>query len=251
MIRIARVSILGALALAACAPAGNAPESERAGSQRASGTASSASACQGTGSFESIPVDAACWIEIAPDDGEPVRVSYTIPTSGWSAFIGAFKEVEDGGDTQLVSVLIARVANVMVDACVNQVATVPPVGPSVDDLALALSELPPFEASAPPTAVTAFGYSGTHVQIRVPLDQPFSEDSRTFTGCSGSVLESWIAPPLSPAFYGYAAPGDTEDFWILDVEGTRVVIAALATANASDALLAEQQTVLDSLVIEP
>jgi hypothetical protein len=37
---------------------------------------------------------------------------------------------------------------------------------------------------------------------------------------------SWIAPHLSYAFYGYTALGHTEELWILDVEGTRLLIAA-------------------------
>ena len=80
---------------------------------------------------------------------------------------------------------------------------------------------------------------------------PSNEETRRFIGCTDGVLASWVSPPLNPAFYGYLRPGDTEDFWILDVEGTRMVIAALASANASDELIAEQQAILDSIVIEP
>lgn len=72
----------------------------------------------------------------------------------------------------------------------------------------------------------------------------------SFVGCINSALTSWIAPPLSFAFYGYSAPGDTEDFCILDIDGTRVVISAIASANASDELIAERQAILDSIVIE-
>jgi hypothetical protein len=211
----------------------------------------SETSCQGTGGFEALPVDAACWIDIPTDDGTPVRVRYTIPAPGWSAFIGTFKDVGEGQDLQRVNVLIADIKNVTVDACDDQTAAEPPVGPGVEELAAALAQLPPFEVSSPPADTTAYGYSGTHLQIRVPVDQPFDADTGSFVGCMGSVLASWIAPPLSFAFYGYAAPGDTEDVWILDVDGTRVVIVAFATANASDELLAQREAILDSIVIEP
>jgi hypothetical protein len=206
--------------------------------------------CQGTGYFEALPAAAACWIEIATDDDTPIRVSYTVPAPGWTAFIGTFKDVGEGQDSQRVSVLIADFKNLTVDACEQPVAATPPVGPSVEDLATALAHLAPFEVSAPAADVTLAGYRGTHLQLRVPLDQPFS-DSDAFVGCINSALASWIAPPLTFAFYGYTAPGETEDFWILDVEGTRVVISAIATANASAELIAERQAVLDSIVIEP
>jgi hypothetical protein len=179
----------------------------------------------------------------------PVRVSYTIPAPGWFSFIGPYKDVEDRDER--VNVLIAGIENVTIDACKQQQPAEPPVGASVGDLAAALSNLPPFEVTSPPMEVTAYGYSGMHVQIRVPLDLVYRAEFDSFIGCQEAVLRSWIAAPLSFAFYGYVAPGDTEDFWILDVEGTRVVIAALATANASKDLRAEQQAILDSIVIEP
>jgi hypothetical protein len=269
--RIRLFHLVLALSLAGCA-AGDTPSmSERAGSPgqpaTSDATATSASgatnpsptsspspletSCHGPGDFEPLPIRAQCWIDIATDDDMPVRVSYTIPGPGWSAFIGAYKDVEVGNDVQFVNVLIADIENVTINACKQQQPAKPPLGASVGDLAAALARLPPFEVTSPPADVTAYGYNGMHVQIRVPLDQVYRVDFGTFIGCQESVLRSWIATPLSFAFSGYVAPGDTEDFWILDVDGTRVVIVALATANASEDLRAEQQAVLDSIEIEP
>jgi hypothetical protein len=101
--------------------------------------------------------------------------------------------------------------------------------------------------------VSAFGYSGKHLEIAVPTSVTWKVIAGTplFTDCYQGVLRTWIDRQLSYAYYGYTAPGDTEEFWILDVEGTRVVIAALRSANASADMLAEQQAILDSIVIEP
>jgi hypothetical protein len=209
----------------------------------------SETSCQGTGYFEALPADAACWTEIGAGDDTPIRVRYTIPAPEWSAFIGTFKDVDEGLDSQRASVLIADIKNVTIDACKEPRSAKPPVGPSVEDLATGLAHLPPFEVSSPAEDVTLSGYSGTHLQLRVPLGQPLS-DLGAFIGCDNSALASWIAPPLSFAFYGYTAPEETEDFWILDVDGTRVVISAIATANASDELIAERQAILNSIVIE-
>jgi len=211
----------------------------------------SETSCHGPGNFEPLPAGASCWIDIATDDDMPVRVRYTIPAAGWFSFIGAYKDVEDGDGDQLVNVLVANIENVTVDACNRQQPAQPAVGPTVDDLAAALSTLPPFEVTSPPMEVTAYGYAGVHLQIRIPLELAYRDDFESFVGCQQSTLMSWIAPPLSFAFHGYVAPGDTEDFWILDVEGTRVAIAALATATASNELRAEQRAVLDSIEIEP
>ena len=264
--RALRLALPIALTLSACAFEGAPRGSDQSGSTgppedgglvQTSGTptpepstALSETSCHGTGYFDELPAGAACWIEIATDLDTPIRVSYTVPASGWAAFIGTFKDVGEGEDLQRVSVLIADIRNVTVDACENQISARPPVGPSVENLASALALLPPFEVSSPPEAVTVYGYSGTHLQLRVPLGQPFGNEPGSFIGCDDTRLASWIAPPLSFAFYGYATPGDTEDFWILDVDGTRVVIAAIASPNASDELIAERQAIIDSIVID-
>jgi hypothetical protein len=205
------------------------------------------------GAFRELPVSATCWVDPDADEATPLRVTYTVPAEGWSAFLGAYKDVGEDGELQRVNVLAAQITNVTVDACTEQRATDPPVGPTVDDLAAALAALPPFEVASPPSDVTAYGYSGKHLTIAVPPDLEWEVIAGTalFTGCYQGVLRTWIAPPLSFAFYGYAAPGDTEEFWILDVDGTRLVIAALRSANASADMVAEQQAMLDSIVIEP
>ncbi|HEX5827067.1 MAG TPA: hypothetical protein VFY23_06075, partial [Candidatus Limnocylindrales bacterium] len=65
-------------------------------------------------------------------------------------------------------------------------------------------------------------------------------------------LRSWISPGhVSSSFNGYTGPGDTEAFWIFDQDGKRLVVAALTSANASPALIAERQALLDSVTIEP
>ena len=53
------------------------------------------------------------------------------------------------------------------------------------------------------------------------------------------------------AFYGYTGPGYTEEFWILDVEGTRLMIASGRSASAPAEALAELRDVLASIRIEP
>jgi hypothetical protein len=267
------IAILVALTVTACA-AGGAPSASDTPSSDLAAT-SELAAASGTpalsatpepseppdpcdvGAFNELPV-ATCWAEPnAPAAREagtrPMRIFYTIPAAGWSAFLGPYKDVGQKEDLQRVNVTFADIHNLTVDACTDHDPLDSPVGPTVDELAAALGALPPFEVASPPSDVTAFGYRGKHLEIRVPDDMPWEVIAGTplFTDCYQGVLRTWIDPQLSYAFYGYTAPGDTEEFWILDVEGTRVVIAALRSANASAEMLAEQQAILDSIIIQP
>ncbi len=66
---------------------------------------------------------------------------------------------------------------------------------------------------------------------------------------------SWITPQLVArggyAYYGYSGPGHSEDLWILDVEGTRLVIAADRSPGLPREDIAEMRAILDSIRIEP
>jgi hypothetical protein len=125
----------------------------------------------------------------------------------------------------------------------------------VEDLATALADLAPFQVTSPPSDVNVYGYAGKHLELTVPdLPVEGSGDNLRFTGCTGGQLKSWVAPFDSApddAFYGYTGPGYTEEFWILDVEGTRVMIAAERSAGSPEQNLEELNTILDSIRFEP
>ena len=64
---------------------------------------------------------------------------------------------------------------------------------------------------------------------------------------------SWVAPfdtPPDDAFYGYTGPGYTEEFWILDVDGSRLMIAAERSPDSPSEDLAELRDILGSIRIE-
>ena len=146
-----------------------------------------------------------------------------------------------------VGVSITTVVNLVGHGCRDHYAADPPVGPTVDDLATALSELAPFEVTSAPEDVTIYGYSGRHLAWTVP--------DVDFVRCDDGDLRSWIAPmdtvEAGDAFYGYTGAGYREEFWILDVEGTRLMIAAERSAGAPSGDLDELVAILDSITIEP
>ena len=67
---------------------------------------------------------------------------------------------------------------------------------------------------------------GKHLELTVPdLPVTGAGSLRQFADCLDGNLHSWIAPNNGVSFYGYTGePGETEEFWILDVEGTRLVL---------------------------
>jgi hypothetical protein len=213
------------------------------------------------------------------DARTPLRVTYQVPTDstgtplldvrGW---FGALRFLPGDADG-ITALSITTVTNLVGDGCRDHTPLDPPVGPTVDDLATALSQLAPFEVTAPPTDVTLFGYHGKHLELTVPAltvtgagDASPSKNIAKFTGCVEGELYSWISPlndawgsPTllghSPdshgAFNAYQAPGQTEEFWILDVDGTRIVFVSFDTPGAPAEDIAARDAIFESIRIEP
>lgn len=190
------------------------------------------------------------FIDPDADPSTLLRVVYEVPVEGWSMWTGAVKFADDGH----VGVSITTVTNLVRHGCRDHSWADPPVGPSVDDLAAELADLAPFRVTSPPKDVTIYGYGGKHLELTVPdLPVEGQGDDRRFTECMEGTLQSWIAPEaLGGAFYGYnGEPGRTEQFWILDIEGTRLMIEANWSAVSPRKDVAEMRAILDSIRIEP
>jgi hypothetical protein len=183
---------------------------------------------------------------IEPDPDSSTRVLFDVPVEGWSMWTGAVKF----GDYGHTAVSIATVTNLVRHGCRDHRRADPPIGPSVDDLAAALAELPPFEVRSPPKDVSIYGYSGKHLELAVP-DLPVEGEAEDllFTDCVDDDLQSWVAR-RGGAFYGYTAPGYSEEFWILDAEGSRLMIAAQRSPGSPPEDDAELQAILDSIRVE-
>jgi hypothetical protein len=185
------------------------------------------------------------------DPSTSLRVVFEVAADGWLQWIGTFKRSGAG----YVGVSITTVSNLVRHGCRDHSRHDPPVGPGVDDLATALADLAPFRVTAPPTDVTIYGYRGKHLELTVPdLPMKGRGDERRFAGCVGGQLKSWVDPLSQPyegdAYYGYTGPGHTEEFWILDVEGSRLVIQANWSPGSPPEDIAEMGAILDSIRIE-
>jgi hypothetical protein len=185
--------------------------------------------------------------------GTDIQVFYTIPAEGWMSWFGAFKPglATDPPNT-VVGLSILNVTNVVEDGCTGHRAADPPVGPTVDDMATALATLSPFDLTKAPSEVAIDGFRGKHLELSVP-DIAFEglADGNRFTGCTDGELWSWIGTPLGFAYYGYSHPGQVEEFWLLDVDGTRLMIQAIRSPGSSEGDLAELRSILDSIDIVP
>jgi len=130
--------------------------------------------------------------------------------------------------------------NVYVDPCNPAAGDLEPaIGPSVDDLAAALTNLTEFEVTAPPVHVTVGDFQGKEIELTA-LDTGDCPDVIAFSVGD----ESWDVPV-----------GGTIRLHILDVDGVRIVmsdrpwIPELAERDA--AAEAELKQILDSIRIEP
>jgi hypothetical protein len=250
--RRARVVSLAVLMVVGACASG----SEDAGTTTSSATAptdvSSTPAVQDVMELENFsPLEpGAYYIDPDLDPSTPLRVVYEIPADGWSSWIGAAKFASDGH----VGVSITTVTNLVRHGCSDHSWADPPVGPSVDDLAAALVALAPFSVASPPEDVSVYGYHGTYLELTVPnLPVEREGNDRSFAGCIDGNLKSWVAAidtEPGDAFYGYTGPGYTEKFWILDVEGTRLMIASGRSPGSPAEDVEEMRTILDSIRIE-
>lgn len=178
------------------------------------------------------------------DPSTPLAVTYEVP-EGWSSWIGAAK-LKGRTHTLLT---ITTVDNVVRDGCLDHTELTPAVGETVDDLVTALTELAPFEVTAPPRDVTVFGHDGKYIRLTVP---EMSVAGDAFLDCVGGELHSWASPALGGPFHGYDGdPGRNEEFWILDVAGTRLVVVANWSPDLSAAEVAELSAIFDSIRIQP
>jgi hypothetical protein len=147
--------------------------------------------------------------------------------------------IDAGHDTldpdQYGEVLVWRVDTIIPDPC--DATKGAPLGPTVNDLARAL-RTQPGHTTTPPRPVTIDGHRGLHLTLTTPPEADFST-------CTNGTHALWNTRPEFT--YDVEDPGLTNDFWILDVDGTRLVIAAInypdQTRRQHDALIDIARTI--------
>jgi hypothetical protein len=144
--------------------------------------------------------------------GYPVLLTVDVP-AGWVACSESVVEQEvcpvaDTPALSEASISFLSVENVVADPCVDK-GLVPPIGPTVDDLASAIAGLEGFEATTP-VAITVDGHPGKELVVVAP-------DS---SSCDS--LFTWMTANRTNG----VGLREINRLRIVDVDGIRVLIAA-------------------------
>jgi hypothetical protein len=177
----------------------------------------------------------------------PAGMTFTIPAAGWYAPFEAWrigKDVPGGSDVFDLYVTPMFVDNVYTGGCHwTGTALVPPVGPTVDDLATALAAQAGPGAVAP-TSVTVGGHPGKKVGLMLPSGL---DVSRCDSDGSNAIFGRFVSDGgfgAQPYTHGV---GQVNTFYIIDVDGTRQVIDAMYLPGTSAADRAELDQIVASI----
>ena len=141
-----------------------------------------------------------------------------------------------------MSVVVSPLDNVYMDSC-GAVLREPSIGPSVRDAADGLVALPGIEVTTPPTATRLAGHDGLYLEFSVP-DRP---DCPVDQFHIFSVKPEWMRSGLPSGPPYYSAERQDWRVWVLDMFGTRYVVAALTAPDVTAADRAELQGIIDSI----
>lgn len=186
-----------------------------------------------------------------PFEGAP-SVTMTIPASGWAYLdFQALIKGEEVDNLPEVSVIPGSLPPgtgyyVYGDPC--QWASTKPETPAttVDEVIAALGAQASRDASEP-VDVTVGGYAGKMITLHVPEDADFGEcDGRKFASYEGPDVPGMPDGP----WQWHQGPGQIDDFWFIDVEGSLVEIRALYRSDTPTELVAEMRTLVESSTFE-
>jgi hypothetical protein len=183
------------------------------------------------------PLQAGVVVATGLGQSQSISATFMVP-EGWKGFAGScvLPPAGTGAPAGMGICFLEVNTGLFSDPChgTSGPADVP-VGPTVNDLAVALGAQTAYTATRP-TDVTLGGYSGKQMDLQMPSDVA-SCDGGEFTPWSGSIYAQ--------------GPDNHWRLWILDVEGDRLIIVATYFAATSEGDRAEQQAIVDSIQIEP
>ena len=175
-------------------------------------------------------------------DPFPIPVTINVP-AGWVGKVGgpyaAYLDKERDGGNGGAAIALTLSQNIYADPCNDRGFLDPQPGPTVDDLASALTGLPGFDATLA-TDAAVDGYRGKQLTLTAPDN---------FDGCtlSREGYRLWQLP-LGAIFS--LTPGERMALWIVDVNGKRLVVSSETFPATTAQQQAEAQEILDSIHIE-
>ncbi|CAN5621921.1 hypothetical protein BH23CHL6_BH23CHL6_12880 [soil metagenome] len=176
------------------------------------------------------------------DDEFPARLTFSIP-EGWAHWgadqdsVGLYKNSLGYGPSRGMAMGFMLAKNVFLDACRTHLGEMdPPVGPTAEDLAQALAELPGIEATTP-IDVTFGGHEAKYLELTAP---------ETLTGCR---IPRFFSTPDDNGRDIFGS-SEFDRVWIVDVGDTRVVFLLLSYPGTPAAEVAELEDIIQSVRIE-
>jgi hypothetical protein len=171
-----------------------------------------------------------------------------IPASGWAfgdSWNGLFKGVERDNLPEAGSAFWAHPDvsgfDVYGDPC-QWASTTPETVTTVDDFAAALAAQASRDASEPADVMIG-GYAGKSIILHVPDDADFSE-------CDRGTFASYGRAGASEPDRWHQGPGQIDQFWILDVDGTIVTIQGMWRPDTPAELVDELRGIVESTTFE-
>jgi hypothetical protein len=168
----------------------------------------------------------------------PIHIEITVP-SGWETFFGGLVihpgSTEGPGGAALVMGWTTFWVGLNSDPCLQAEHEIPDieVGPTVDDFVDAVVAHPALDVSEP-ADVELGGHSGRFLTLTGPSD---------ISGCN-----NWR--PWDPGFY-VQGPDNLWDIWVIDVDGSRVVIIAEHFPGTPADVKTELREMVDSIRFVP
>jgi hypothetical protein len=166
-------------------------------------------------------------------DVSGVHLTFAVP-AGW---VDNDSYVSKVNTDPIFAVGFDVVDTIYTDSCPS-VPVDPPVGPTVDDLASAWANLPGFDATAA-SDITVDGFHGKQVDFTVP---DYNEED-----CTYGTFNLWNS--VGGGHYWAQGPNAHHELWILDVNGTRLVISATSFPDTSPQDRAALDEILASIQI--
>jgi hypothetical protein len=171
----------------------------------------------------------------------PVPFTFTVP-AGWSLSTDGFviKHKDGPGEVAFTS---WEITHIFGDACHWKTTVHAVAGTNLDTFASSLAGQKE-QGTTGPTDVTFAGYPAK----RVDLAEPAGFDA---SACDDGITRPW--PDVGGALDGgwRARPGQTDEVYMLDVKGKRVVIDAYHFTTTSEADITEMEEIIASIHFTP
>ena len=191
----------------------------------------------------------------------PVQVTLDITSPGWVALpeFGAVSKDDDGLDAP-ETVGVALLAwtwpagtgfNVYGDPC-QWLTTIPETPATTpDEIAAAFAAQASTDATAP-VDVTVGGFAGKAITLHVPMafDLPNATREEKFADCDNDVFAFYGVEGETAEARNAQGAGQIDELWILDVNGSIVILDATYGPAAPAALVAELRTLAESATFE-